>query len=70
VKLKSFPDIASDFKIPNLGMIFQAQIEVDWGTEITGFVLGYNLKILRMKFESIYRIVYHLSPMISLISIY
>lgn len=42
----SFSAVASYFKIPNLGKLFQTQIEEDWGTAITGFVLGYNLKAL------------------------
>jgi hypothetical protein len=46
VKLKSLTDVAGDFEIPNLGKLFRAQIEEDWGTEITGLVLGYNLKTL------------------------
>jgi hypothetical protein len=46
VKLQSLPDVASDFEIPNLGKLFRAQIEEDWETEITGLVVGYNLKTL------------------------
>ena len=46
VKPKSLTEVDSDFEIPNLGKIFWTQIEEDWGTKITGLVLGYNLKIL------------------------
>ena len=49
VKLKSLTEVAGDFEFPNHGKLFRAQIEEDWGTEIPGLVLGYNLKTLMDK---------------------
>jgi hypothetical protein len=40
VKLKSSTDVAGDFEIPNLGKLFQAQIEEDWVNRNYRFCVG------------------------------
>jgi len=42
IKLTSLRDASADFGIPNFGRLFRAQIEEDWGHEVSGLVLGYD----------------------------
>ena len=46
IKLTSLRDALEDFGIPNFGRLFRAQIEEDWGHEVSGLVLGYDQNVL------------------------
>jgi len=46
IKLTSLRDASEDFRIPNFGQIFGAQIEEDSGHEVCGLVLGYDQDVL------------------------
>jgi hypothetical protein len=46
IKLTSLRDASEDFGIPNFGQLFRAQIEEDWGPEVSGLVLGYDQNVL------------------------
>jgi len=46
IKLTSLWDASEDFRISNFGQPFRAQIEEDWGHEVSGLVLGYNQNVL------------------------
>jgi len=46
IKLTSLCDAIEDVRIPNLGQLFGAQIEENWGHKICGLVLGYNQNVL------------------------
>jgi hypothetical protein len=46
LKLTSLRDASEDFGIPNLGQLFRAQIDEDWGHEVSGLVLGYDQNVL------------------------
>ena len=46
IKLTSLRDASEDFGIPNFGQLFRAQIEEDWGHEVSGLVLGYDQNVL------------------------
>jgi len=46
IKLTSLRDASEDFRIPNFGQLFRAQIEEDWGHEVSGLVLGYDQNVL------------------------
>jgi hypothetical protein len=46
IKLTSLRDASEDFRIPNFGQLFRAQIEEDWGPKVSGLVLGYNQNVL------------------------
>jgi len=45
IKLTSLRDTSEDFGIPNFGQLFQAQIEEDWGHEVSGLVLRYDQNV-------------------------
>jgi len=46
MKLTSLRDASEDFRIPNFGQLFRAQIEEDWRHEVSGLVLGYDHNVL------------------------
>jgi len=46
IKLTSLRDASQDFGIPNFGQLFCAQLEEDWGPEVSGLVLGYDQNVL------------------------
>jgi len=46
IKLISLRDASEDFGNPNFGPQFRAQIEEDWGHEVSGLVLGYDQNVL------------------------
>jgi len=46
IKLTSLRDASEDLRIPNFGQLFCAQIEEDWGHEVSGLVLGYDQNVL------------------------
>jgi len=46
IKLTSLSDVSKDFGIPNFGQLFCAQIEVDWGHQVCGLVLGYDQNVV------------------------
>jgi hypothetical protein len=46
IKLTSLRVASEDFGIPNFGQLFRAQIDVDWGHEVSGLVLGYDQNML------------------------
>jgi len=46
IKLTSLTDASEDFGIPNFGQLLRSQIEVDWGHEDSGLVLGYDQNVL------------------------
>jgi hypothetical protein len=46
IKLTSHSDASEDFGIPNFGQLFRAQIEQDWGPEVSGLMLGYDQNVL------------------------
>jgi len=46
IKLTSLRDASEDFRIPNFGQLFRAQIEEDWRHKVSGLVLGYNQNVL------------------------
>jgi len=46
IKLTSPSDASEDFGIPNFGQLFRAQIEENWGHEVSGLVLGYDQNVL------------------------
>jgi hypothetical protein len=46
IKLTSLRDPSEDFGIPNFAQLFRAQIEADWGHEVSGLVLGYDQNVL------------------------
>ena len=46
IKLISLRDASEHFRIPNFGQLFRAQIEEDWGHEVSGLVLGYHQNVL------------------------
>jgi hypothetical protein len=46
IKLTLLRDASEDFRIPNFGWRFCAQIDDDWGHEVSGLVLGYDLNVL------------------------
>jgi len=41
-KLTSLRNASEDFRIPNIGPLIHAQIEENWGHEVSGLVLGYD----------------------------
>jgi len=45
-KLTSLRDASADFRIPNFGQLFRAEIEEDWGHEVHGLVLRYDQNVL------------------------
>jgi hypothetical protein len=44
--LTSLRVASEDFRISNFGQLFQAQIDEDWGHEVSGVVLGYDQNVL------------------------
>jgi len=46
IKLTSLRDEAEDFGIPNFGQPFCAQIDEDWGHEVSGLMLRYDQNVL------------------------
>jgi len=46
IKLTSLRVSSEDFGIPNFGQLFRAQIDEDWGHEVSGLVLGYDQNVL------------------------
>jgi len=46
IKLTTLRDTSEDFGIRNFGQLFHVQIEVDWGHEVSGLVLGYDQNVL------------------------
>ena len=46
IKLTSLRDASQDFRISNFGQQVRAQIEEDWGHEVSGLVLGYDQNVL------------------------
>jgi len=46
IKLLPLRDASEDFKIPNFGQLFCAQIEEDWGHKVCGLGLGYDQNVL------------------------
>jgi len=46
IKLSSLRDASEDFRIPNFGQLFCAQIEEDRGHKVSGLVLGYDQNVL------------------------
>jgi len=46
IKLTSLRDASEDFGIPNFGQLFRAQIDENWGHEVSRLVLGYNQNVL------------------------
>jgi hypothetical protein len=46
IKLTSLRDVSEDFGIPHFGQRFRAQIDEDWGHEVTGLVLRYDHNVL------------------------
>jgi len=46
IELTSLRDAFKDFGIPNVGQLFHAHIEEDWGHEVCGLVLGYDPTVL------------------------
>ena len=46
IKLTSLRDISEDFGIPHFGQPFHAQIEDNWGHEVSSLVLGYDQNVL------------------------
>ena len=46
IKLTSLRDASEDFRIPNFGQLFHAQIEEDWGHKVSGLVFGYHQNVL------------------------
>jgi len=46
IKLTSLRNASEDFGIPNFGQLFCAQIDEDWGPEVSGHVLGYDQNVL------------------------
>jgi hypothetical protein len=46
IKLTSLRDASEDFEIPNFGQLFRAQIEEDWGHEVSGLALRYDQNVL------------------------
>jgi len=51
IKLTTLRAASEDFRIPNFGQLFHAQIEEDWGHEVSGLVLGYDQNVF---FDSIF----------------
>jgi len=45
-KLTLLKDILVDVGIPNIGQLFCAQIEQDWGHKVSGLVLNYDQNVL------------------------
>jgi len=46
IKFNSLRDASEDFRISNFAQLFRAQIEEDWGPEVSGLVLGYDQNVL------------------------
>jgi hypothetical protein len=46
IKLTLLRDALEDFGIPNFGQLFRAQIDEDWGHEVSGLMLGYDQNVL------------------------
>jgi hypothetical protein len=46
IKLTSLRDASEDFRIPNFGQLFRAQINEDWGHQVSGLVLEYDQNVL------------------------
>jgi len=46
IKLTSLRDASEDFGIPNIGQLFCAHIDEDWGPEVCGLVLRYDQNVL------------------------
>jgi len=46
IKLSSLGEASEDFTISNFGQLFRAQIEVDWGGEVSGLLLRYDQNAL------------------------
>jgi len=46
IKLTSLRDASEDFGIPNVGQLFRAQIDEDWGHEVSGLMPGYDQNVL------------------------
>jgi hypothetical protein len=46
IKLASLRDASEEFRIPNFGQLFRAQIEEHSGHEVCGLVLGYDPNLL------------------------
>jgi len=46
IKLTSLSDASEDFRIPNFGQLFCAQIQENWGHEVSGLVLAYDQNVL------------------------
>jgi len=46
IKLTSLRDASEDVGISNFGQLFCAQIDEDWGHEVSGLVLGYDQNVL------------------------
>jgi hypothetical protein len=42
IKITSLRVASDDFRIPNFGQLFRAQIDEDLGHEVSGLVLGYD----------------------------
>jgi hypothetical protein len=45
-KSTSLRDASEDFRIPNFGQQFLAQIDEDWANEVSGLMLGYDQNVL------------------------
>jgi len=46
IKSTSLRDASEDFGIPNFAQLFYAQIDEDWGHDVSGLVLGYDQNVL------------------------
>ena len=64
ITLTSLRDASEEFRNPNFGQLFHAQIEDDWGHQVHGLVLGYDQIALKdsIFIKRLNRLLYYRQP--------